>query len=328
MVRNTLSNARVGVLLSLLVGALALAGCGDEEAGADATPDTGGEDTTADSGADVEGSDLPDATEETTPEPEAPAPRSLPLPAAGCPTLAPGAVTWTAGEMARRVDVFEPSTMRGDLSLLFLWHGAGDSAANFAGAMQAQRLADDWNAIVAVPHSRGASLLEWAIFRTEDPALDLVVFDELVACAIDSYGVNPRRVYTSGFSAGGLWSTRLLLERSDVLAAAVIFSGGTANNIVAYKTPAMQTPVLAVHGGESDVVTIARFGPMTEELTTRLAADGHVTVMCDHGRGHTIPFAPALFAWPFLFDHVYGQADSPYADALNGAWPDYCQIVR
>ena len=34
------------------------------------------------------------------------------------------------------------------------------------------------------------------------------------------------RIYTTGFSAGGLWSTWLVMHRSHRIAAAAVFSGG------------------------------------------------------------------------------------------------------
>ncbi len=116
------------------------------------------------------------------------------------------------------------------------------------------------------------------------------------------------------------------MNRSQYLAAATIFSGG-AGGILAYTTPESDIPVLAIHGGRSDVFGGGLdFSQMTEELGRALIADGHFMIICDHGGGHRIPFSPGAFALPFLFEHAFGDPESPYASGLGDEWPGFCAI--
>jgi poly(3-hydroxybutyrate) depolymerase len=206
-----------------------------------------------------------------------------------------------------------------------LWHGAGDNASNFASAFGAQSLADEYNVIAVVPTSTGLAF-EWPILADEDTDIDATLFDDLIACADAQFDINNNRVYTTGFSAGALWSTWLLMNRAEYLAAVATFSGGTDPSTILYRTPAEDIPVLAIHGGPSDTFAIINFMDMTLSMVEQLTEDGHPIILCDHGRGHTIPFDPYTWAFPFLFAQSWGQPDLPAP--LSAPWPSYCEIAN
>lgn len=55
---------------------------------------------------------------------------------------------------------------------------------------------------------------------------DFDTIDDVVACAIEQLHIDTRRIYASGFSAGGLQTTWMSYARSGYLAAVVPYSGG------------------------------------------------------------------------------------------------------
>jgi poly(3-hydroxybutyrate) depolymerase len=188
----------------------------------------------------------------------------------------------------------------------------------------AQGIAGRQNAIVVVPHSSGQfPNSEWAF--TGNATIDAALFEDTISCLDAQFGIDRGRVYTTGFSAGALWSTWLLMNKSEYLASAALFSGGvTGNN---YTTPTFDLPVLAIHGGASDVFGgFLRFNEITVALADSLKGDGHFVVLCNHDSGHTIPFNPTSFAIPFLFDHRFGDATSVHSSGLASNWPDFCAI--
>ena len=115
------------------------------------------------------------------------------------------------------------------------------------------------------------------------------------------------------------------MNRSQYLASAALFSGGVMGD--GYTAPQFDLPVLAIHGGETDVFGgFLRFNDITLALANSLKGDGHFVVLCDHGAGHTIPFSPSTFAIPFLFDHRFGDASSVHSSGLASNWPNFCAI--
>lgn len=286
--------------------------------------------------------DGPDETDETDAEtdvveddtePELPPPAEPAAYSNGdCPTLAAGLnEDFPTGNKTRDVIVRVPARTKG-AGVVFLWHGNGDQIANFDAYMGGQALADELKAYVVVPQGvRNQIQLDWS-FPPADPTNDARLFDDLLAClAAQEPELDLSRVYTAGFSAGALFSSWLVMNRGDHLAAAVVFSGGTDGSlgigpkVNPYSTPPWRIPVVLTHGGATDEVVV-KFKPMTENFAEQLAADGHVAILCPHSQGHTPPSGFSAWAWPFLKAHRYGLEPSPYADEADpsGELPSNC----
>ena len=259
------------------------------------------------------------------------APPSIDVPVAPmatgtCPEFMAGRNAFSVNGDNRAADVYLPGSPEG-APVLFIWHGLGDSAGNMGRAFGASGLASQYGAIVVVPHSSGRfQQSEWSYFGG-DPETDGRFFNEMLGCLDAAYDVDMSRIYTTGFSAGALWSTWLLMNRSEYLAAVLLFSGG-AGGVNPYGTPSHDTPVLAFYGGQSDTFGggFINFAAMTNELTTNLVADGHFVVLCNHNGGHRIPLDPRAYALPFLFEHTFTESLSPYRDGLGPEWPSYCDV--
>ena len=300
------------------------------EAGAEAGAAAGGATVAGEdvAGEDVAGEDVAGATEEPGGEMMG-APIEIPDPPevrGVCPTFTAGPNEVSPEGTPRQVDLFLPENPQG-APVLFLWHGLGDTPSNIARAFGAQQIAERFDTLVVVPHSSGRFLAsEWS-FLGSPQETDAYVFDETLGCLHTQFEVDLNRVYTTGFSAGALWSTWLLMHRSHHLAAVTLFSGG-AGGINPYVTPQFKTPVLSFYGGEGDVFAngIINFSEMTNALVTHLVEDEHFVILCNHNGGHTIPLNPMTYAIPFLFEHRFDQAESPYGEGLNSMWHDYCEI--
>lgn len=312
------------MLLPLL---LALVACGDK----DTTDDTGA-DASGDGGAEGDGgSGVAPLAELSSGE---------------CPDMTvSGTSSFLSADQERTVTVLVPDPLpEGPMPVVFFFHGLMDPASTpvpteyMAEALDMQALADAYGALVVLPESPvmemlGIQFFLWDII--EDGAADLALYDDLRTCAATQLSVDLDRVVAMGFSGGGLWTTVILSQRADTLAAAIEMSGGAdvdayiyEDLIARYATPAWPLPVLLQSGGASDVwpsasLVVVDFTAATDTLRDALVADGSLVVRCEHTRGHTVTQQGYDLAIDWALDHRYGQP-SPWADGELGGDADWC----
>lgn len=222
----------------------------------------------------------------------------------------------------RKFRVVLPAEPQG-APVLFAWHWLGGNSRQIINYMGMDEVAEA-GAIVVAPDSNG-NVYEWDFIGEPDGNVDLVLFDDLLGCLYEQYDVDLDRVYATGMSAGGLWTTYLTMHRSEWLASTAIFSGGNGV-FTSYATPTHDIPVLAIWGGVDDLYSGLSFDDATRELIDNLRADGHFVAACDHGGGHTLPSDPMGFGWEWLEAHPKGVDPEPYAQGLPSDFPDYCYL--
>jgi dienelactone hydrolase len=332
----------------LVAATLALAGACQEE-GDDGESGAGGGAGGDDAGTEPAGDAGEDAGE---PEPK---PEFIPVATGPCPGFVDGdgcevsEVAMTCkfhpeGTLEREVRFwFDDSAWEVDSRLVFFFHGwfrqALDAALPLAGwGPDVIDAIVTEGGIVASPEmgpDRGEGSFgdpeSWPWYSTgkmDDP--DLLLMDEVVACAHETLGVDFRRIHSSGMSAGGLQVGQAAESRSGYLASVAVFSGGQIG------APEVQDPenhfaAILFHGGESDKVII-NFDEAQESLKDLWDGKGHFTVICNHESGHFIPTPPAYevdapaLAWQFLQDHPYGVDPRPYADGLPEIYQEWCSL--
>lgn len=256
--------------------------------------------------------------------------RAEPVPAApipaysggACPILEAGRNAFEVAGLERTVDVFLPPAPEG-APLLFLWHPLGSNASQIGRFFGASDIAAEQGWIVVVPESRRLQT-EWAFVG--DPAADLAVFDDLLACLDAQFGVDAQRVYTSGFSAGALWSSYLIMHRGEHLAAALVLSGGVTA-FTPHRSSPFALPVLLTWGGPNDQYGgVINFQETTGIFRDRLREDGHPVVTCEHVGGHVPPPGVADWGIAWLAGHTERRAAHAFSD--DAPYPDTCVVVE
>ncbi len=308
-------------LSALLLLACQPGGAGDSAAGDTALSATdGATGGSSAGGSSTGGAELPE-----------PAPLA-PLSTGDCPAFEHNVLeTFQSGVDSRQVITLLPDEPGEDMPVVFVWHPLGGDASYMVRAFDLEKWANLYGAVIIVPESRSGNLLEWDFWNEDDN--DLILYDDLRTCAADKLSIDLSRVSSFGFSAGGLWASRLSIERGDTFATVAIASGGcelelpTGIDYVPCEPPAFPFPALAVWGGEDDTYGISGlnvyFADSMENYRELLVDNGHYVVSCNHERGHTIPseLGDPIAEW--LLSHTYG-AESPYAAAGIGGFPDYC----
>lgn len=256
-------------------------------------------------------------------------PTMLPTATGTCPTLADGDVVFApAGVEPRSVRVWmsdAAATMDGPL--VFYWHGTGSApqeALYGLGADLVPQILAMGGIVVAPAHDPAAGDFPWFLV-VGDREDDLLLADDILACAIDQVGVDLRHIHVAGMSAGGLMTSQMSFRRSGYIASAVPYSGGI---IVQPPDQEPRNPMAAMifHGGKDDIVVL-HFEQTSDIYRDTINARGGFAYTCDHGMGHTIPQGSAQASvWQFFADHPYGTKPSPYKSGLPNGFPDYCTL--
>jgi predicted esterase len=244
-----------------------------------------------------------------------------------CPQLRTG--TETIMGLTTEIVAGTPGATKGPL--LFTWHGTGGDGKQALGQLP-QSVQQDIIAqggIVIAPSDNGQ------VREGTDVTLilgvwydvgDLKFADQVVACAVQNHNIDPRRIYVTGCSAGGLMAGVMALQRSRYVAAAAPNSGGTVTTTYQLQDPERVPAVFSMHGGTSDTV-IVNFADTTHNLEGILQPSGAFLVECNHMMGHC--GAPASLheqAWQFMKAHPFATKPSPYAGGLPDTFASYCAI--
>lgn len=255
--------------------------------------------------------------------PAGPAPRVAPAYSGeACPALPSDRVDFPTGGGTRTVRVVLPPEPQG-APVVFAWHWLGGSPSAIVDEFDLEALAAEEGVIVVAPASDG-SAYEWHFLDPAEGNPDLLLFDDLLACLHQTYAVDLDRVWATGMSAGGLWTSYLLVHRAQHLSAVAPFSGGLFPGV--YGAPADPIPALLTWGGPSDTYGALEFEPLNLEMSAALQADGHFVVECVHDRGHRLPADPRGLYWPFFEAHPWGVQDEPWAAGLPEGWPEWCRL--
>jgi poly(3-hydroxybutyrate) depolymerase len=245
-----------------------------------------------------------------------------------CPSMrTSGEKTFSSAGVEREIQVYLPEDVAPGTPALMVWHGLGDSGSSMGSWMQLQLFADTYGVVVVAPESLDSSGDTWRF--SPGGSDDLTMFDDLRTCLYDKLEIDLARLYTTGFSFGGLWTTYLTMHRSDAFAASVIMSGGTIPFYLPYETPEHTLPVMVMWGGTGDTYgsgpTEVRFEDTSMALSASLQSDGHVVAHCVHSGGHTVPNEIHDILSEWIGVHSYGDT-SPYTSALEGPYPSWCSL--
>lgn len=246
-----------------------------------------------------------------------------------CPALVVGTNTnFPSAGLERSFDVVLPTAYDNSVAwpLVFVFHGYGGQGAGMLSSMGGQTAADDNGVIlVAVDAADRGGENAWDVFNDTRSNTDLVLVDDLVTCASRSWSVDPDRIHATGMSNGGLFTSLLLAQRSDLLASAAPFSGGLMGEMADDYRP---MPVLLSWGGPTDDAYQIDFNEANLELIDTLTGLGSFVVACDHGTGHELDSAWWPYAFEFLLDHPMGVDPEPYASGLPDTFPAWCSIAE
>lgn len=248
-----------------------------------------------------------------------------------CPATVVGTNKLRSAELDRTFEVRTSSkgVPQTPVPLVFLFHGVGGSAAGILADTRFEALLGKNEFVLVAPDSARengmASTLDWE-FQLEHFDLDnrdLVFFDDMITCISTTWKIDPKRIYVTGMSGGGLMSTFLAANRAKAVAAAAPMSGGYI-----FKWPsAAKTPVMVTWGGPTDMAFQQNFDTLAKNLSAALSTNGNTSVKCEHMLGHKWPPEMTAAAWSWLSSFTLGGNEKPFMGPLPAPFPAYCAIA-
>lgn len=253
----------------------------------------------------------------------------------------PGWNTFASLGEARDVLVVAPSDLEPDerLPVAVLWHWLGGSAEGFVEQADVQNAVDQFRFLALIPAEKGDLLFRWPFSTIDDDDRmeeEFVFFDDMLACAANSYPVDNTCVTSVGVSAGALFTSQLGWARSDYLSSIIVLSGGTGGLVKPWNGASHILPALVLWGGPEDTCIAVNFEQTSAELENELQADGHVVVECEHNCGHSAPpfesgspeITPFAGMWQFFLDHPHwlDDGETPWEAGTPSTLPQWCSV--
>ena len=142
--------------------------------------------------------------------------------------------------------------------LVIVFHGLGGSASQMRARTDFDDLADDEGFIVAYPDGLVRAWLDAGIgdsFAAGDIAVKNLAFTNALIDEIDAeYGIDARRIYTTGLSNGGMFTFHTACHMSERIAAVGLVASASISQSFNSCEPVEPVAYIAFHGTEDHVV--------------------------------------------------------------------------
>ena len=202
--------------------------------------------------------------------------------------------------------------------LVYYWHGSNEDWSQIYRVL-GHSVIDEIvreGGIVVAPHAGAPKALPWYIMNPSTTGLenDYYLADQLAACAEQLYDIDERRIYSMGFSAGGIQSAAMGRLRSNYIAAIASYSGGQLPwfSLLFSQAPDNYYRAYITYGSRGeDKVPLVEFADTSESLVGYLEWRGfHELMVCQQRRGHTMPYRSMRQGWDYIKDARYQRLTS------------------
>ncbi len=139
------------------------------------------------------------------------------------------------------------------LPLLFAFHGGGGDGEGMAKLTHLSDIADERGFVVAYPDGIDKN---WNDGRPEvNPGVDDVGFiSALIDELTNAYNIDSSRIYSTGISNGGMFSSRLACELADRIAAVAPVAALMGERLSQACSPSRPVPVMMIMGTDDPLV--------------------------------------------------------------------------
>ena len=169
-------------------------------------------------------------------------------------------LTLTVGEDIRTYQLHAPEIEEPaeGWPLVIVVHGLGSDASGVRSRSGFDEIADDEAFLVAYPNGLSRAWIDAGlgatIADTDIASLNLDFFDAMIDEINDEYGVDPRRIYVTGISNGGMFTFHVACHLSERVAAVGLVAAASISQSYDNCDPASPVAYIAFHGTSDTVV--------------------------------------------------------------------------
>ena len=153
----------------------------------------------------------------------------------------------TFAEDTRKFSLYLPESAEGDLPLIIMLHGLGDSPESFRAVTRMDKAACARGYAVVYA---GMAEEKWNIDMGPEGKPDVEWLCALADYMQENYHCDPKRTYAVGFSNGAFMTQRLAFEAQDTFTAVCTVAGTAANTIWDGRSQTANISVMLMYGTE------------------------------------------------------------------------------
>ena len=216
----------------------------------------------------------------------------------------------------RDVYVYAPSGLAENSPLLLSLHGANQDPDYQQSNTHWETVADTAGFVVAYPKG-GEGYSAWDISGDQDTKWISAVIDQLVK----DYKLNPKRVYLSGFSMGGMFSYHAISKIADKIAAIAPCSG---TNVYGASKAQRPMPIFHPHGTKDDVLNYSQVDGFLKNYRDQFKCPSQAEVKENYPNSEN---SATLYSWGPCDNGVYikhlkleGRMHSPSHADVSDIW--------
>ena len=216
----------------------------------------------------------------------------------------------------RDVYVYAPSGLADNSPLLLSLHGANQDPDYQQSNTHWETVADTAGFVVAYPKG-GEGYSAWDISGDQDTKWISAVIDQLVK----DYKLNPKRVYLSGFSMGGMFSYHAISKIADKIAAIAPCSG---TNVYGASKAQRPMPIFHPHGTKDDVLNYSQVDGFLKNYRDQFNCPSQAEVKENYPNSEN---SATLYSWGPCDNGVYikhlkleGRMHSPSKADISDIW--------
>ena len=216
----------------------------------------------------------------------------------------------------RDVYVYAPSGLAENSPLLLSLHGANQDPDYQQSNTHWETVADTAGFVVAYPKG-GEGYSAWDISGDQDTKWISAVIDQLVK----DYKLNPKRVYLSGFSMGGMFSYHAISKIADKIAAIAPCSG---TNVYGASKAQRPMPIFHPHGTKDDVLNYSQVDGFLKNYRDQFKCPSQAEVKENYPNSEN---SATLYSWGPCDNGVYikhlkleGRMHSPSKADISDIW--------
>ena len=216
----------------------------------------------------------------------------------------------------RDVYVYAPSGLAENSPLLLSLHGAAQDPDYQQSNTHWETVADTAGFVVAYPRG-GEGYSAWDISGDQDTKWISSVIDQLVK----DYKLNPKRVYLSGFSMGGMFSYHAISKIADKIAAIAPCSG---TNVYGASKAQRPMPIFHPHGTKDDVLNYSQVDGFLKNYRDQFKCPSQAEVKENYPNAEN---KATLYSWGPCDNGVYikhlkleGRMHSPSHADISDIW--------